>query len=274
MAQAADTTSFHRIVVIGTGAIGCSVASLVRGHGLAEEVVGVDRVPAHLEMARRLGFIHRGAEDLSRGVMGADGVVLAVPIDEMFITLRQAGRDIRPGAMVTCTAGTTLRVWEQILREIPSLENFVPSFPLVFTSSQGPAAASSALLQDRLCLVGSSDRFAPDSVDRVCSFWSAVGMSTRTVDMEAFEWSVAGRHFWPLLMNSMLREFAAGHGWLDGHAVVAQWLKIITRKIDPGKSYQLHATKLCALLDEFGEELMRMRNRLGGVPVTGEEEVE
>ena len=50
---------YRRITIIGTGAVGCSIACLARGRGLVDEIVGVDRVSAHLEMARRLGFIDR-----------------------------------------------------------------------------------------------------------------------------------------------------------------------------------------------------------------------
>ena len=115
---------YRRITIIGTGAVGCSIACLARGNGLVDEVVGVDRDTAHLEMARRLGFIDRAEEDPARGVMGAEAVVFAVPLDEIFMVVQKAGADIRPDALVTCTAGTTQRLWSQLINEVPAMTTY------------------------------------------------------------------------------------------------------------------------------------------------------
>jgi len=257
-------SKFQRITVIGTGVMGCSIASLVRGRGLAAEVVGVDRVPAHLEMALRLGFIQRAEEDPARGVMGADAVVLAVPLDEVFIVLKKAGPDIRPAATVTCTAGTTLRVWQQVVREVEGMRLFVPSFPLVFSATQGPAAAAGSLLDGRECLVGDSETFAEGAVDRVCTFWTALGGKPQRTPVEELEVEVAGRHFLPLLVHGTLRELARERGWKNSEAALDQWLGAIGREVEPGKSFQLLARQLGGLLDELGGKLAQASRKLGG----------
>lgn len=256
---------FQRVAVIGTGVVGCSIASLVRGRGLADEVVGIDHVPAHLEMALRLGFIQRAEDEPARGVMGADAVVLAVPLDEVFIVLKKAGPDIRPAATVTCTAGTTLRVWRQVVREVKSLTHFVPSFPLVFSEAQGPAAAAGGLLDGCACLVGDSEEFAEGAVDRVSSFWNALGGEPYRTAMEEFELAVAGRHFLPLLLHATLRELMKDRGWKPSGAALDRWLGGIGREVEPGKSFQLLAKQLGGLLDELGGKLARASRKLGGV---------
>jgi hypothetical protein len=250
--------------VIGTGALGCSVASLVRGRGLATEVVGVDQQSAHLEMARRLGFIHRGLDDPARGVMGSEAVILAVPLDKLFVILEKAAPQMRPGALLTCTAGTPRRLCKQIITEIPTASSFVPSFPLVFSDSHGPAAASSALLMGKQCMVGSDEEFSSEMIERVQQFWSALGMIPSVEDMEQFEWSVTGRHFWPLIVSSTVSEMARKRNWHEGHTVLNRWLQSVTEPDDLERSYQLNATKLSALLDELGKQISRRSRSLGG----------
>jgi hypothetical protein len=231
---------------------------------MATEVVGVDQQSAHLEMARRLGFIHRGLEDPARGVMGAEAVVLALPLDKLFVTLEKAAPQMRPGAMVTCTAGTPRRLCRQIINEIPSASGFVPSFPLVFSDSQGPAAASSALLMGRQCIVGNAEEFNPEMVGRVQRFWQALGMQPVVEEMEKFEWSVTGRHFWPLLVTSIVSEMARKRDWQEGHTVLNRWLQSVIEPDDLERSYQLNASKLSALLDELGKLISRRSRSLGG----------
>jgi len=264
MAETNSGRLFRRVTVIGTGAVGCSVASLVRGRGLATEVVGVDPQPSHLEVARRLGFIHRGVEDPARGVMGSEGVILAVPLDKMFITLEKAAPQMRPGAMLTCTAGTPLRLCKQILADIPTAANFVSSFPMIFAGSRGPEAASSGLLLDQQCLVGSADEFQKEQVDRVKQFWTALGMKCTVEDMDKFEWSVAGRHYWPLIVTSTVAQMARQHGWEAGDTVLSKWLEAVVEPEGLERSYQLNASKLSGLLDELGKQITRRRHALGG----------
>ncbi|MBW1809916.1 MAG: prephenate dehydrogenase/arogenate dehydrogenase family protein [Deltaproteobacteria bacterium] len=256
--------AFNRITIIGTGVIGCSVACMIKGCGLAEEVVGVDSLPANLEMARRLGFIDRGLEDPARGVMGADAVIVATPLQQVFMTIEKIGPDMRPGAMLTCTAGTTLRIWQQIIKEVKEAEGFVPSFPLVFTKSNGPAVASPMLLQGRRCLVASCEAFDQVQVARVAGFWKDLGMDPQIVDDSKFEWSVAAGHLWPQLITQRVRQLAVKNEWELGESVIKHWLDAVGQSNDLERSYQLYSKKLNQLLTMLVEELTQLKRDLGG----------
>lgn len=257
---------YRRLTIIGTGAVGCSVACLARGRGLADEIVGVDRVSAHLEMARRLGFIDRGEEDPARAVMGADGVVLAVPLDQIFIIFQRAGADIRPDATVTCTAGTTLRLWNQVVGEVPAMSKFVPSFPLVYSATRGPGAASASLLQGRRCVVAQCDEFPGESVKQVASFWGALGTRVEVLEADQFEWQVAGCHFWPHMLITSLSKVAQERSLRTEGTTLQRWLDAVETDVDLQRSYQLYSPKLATLMDELVRDLSRVRRRLGGRP--------
>ena len=257
---------YRRVTVIGTGAIGCSIACLLRGRGLADEIVGVDRDTAHLEMARRLGFIDRAEEDPARGVMGAEAVIFAVPLDEIFMVVQKAGADIRPDALVTCTAGTTQRLWSQLVNEVPAMSSFVPSFPLVYSSTRGPGAASADLLLDRHCVVVKSGKSSDEAVQRVASFWGALGTRVEVFDTDRFEWRVAGSHFWPhMLIASLTRVVDARSLRVDGTSM-QQWLDAVGTEVDLQRSFQLYSAKLCSLMDDLVQDLTRVRRKLGGKP--------
>jgi prephenate dehydrogenase len=269
-----DGKRYRRIAIIGTGAVGCSIACLARGGGMVDEIVGVDRVSAHLEMARRLGFIDRGEENPARGVMGADGVVLAVPLDQIFIVFQKAGADIRPDAMVTCTAGTTLRLWNQVVSEVPALSKFIPSFPLVYSATRGPGAASASLLRGRRCLVAQHEGFSGEAVQRVASFWKALGARVDLLDMDPFEWLVAGCHFWPHLLIASVSRVVQNRSLQVEGSTLQQWLDAVETDADLQRSCQLYSSKLTILMDELIRDLSKVRRKLGGKPgdVSPEEE--
>lgn len=263
---------YRRITIIGTGAVGCSVACLARGRGMVDEIVGVDRVSAHLEMARRLGFIDRGEEDPARGVMGADAVILAVPLDQVFIVFQKAGADIRPDAMVTCSAGTTLRLWNQVVGEVPAMTKFVPSFPLVHSATRGPGAASASLLQDRRCIVAKNDKSPGEAVQRAASFWRELGMQVEVLETDPFEWYVAGCHFWPHMLIASVTQVAEDRSLRVKGTTLQQWLDAAEAEVDLQRSYQLYSSKLASLMDELVQGLTRVRRKLGGKPDDAEPE--
>lgn len=255
---------YRRITIIGTGAVGCSVACLARG--MTDEIVGVDQASAHLEMARRLGFIDRGEEDPARGVMGADGVILAVPLDEVFMVIQKAGADIRPDAMVTCTAGTTLRLWNQLVAEVPAMIKFVPSFPLVHSATRGPGAASASLLQGRRCIVAKNDKSLEEAVQRVASFWKDLGAQVDVLETDPFEWCVAGCHFWPHILIASVAKVAEDRSLRVEGTTLQQWLDAVETEVDLQRSYQLYSSKLASLMDELVQGLTKIRRKLGGKP--------
>ncbi len=255
---------YRRITIIGTGAVGCSVACLARG--MVDEIVGVDQAEAHLEMARRLGFIDRGEVDPVRGVLGADGVIFAVPLDKIFMLAQKVGADIRPDAMVTCTAGTTLRLWSQLVAEVPEMTKFVPSFPLVYSATRGPGAASASLLQGRRCIVAKNDKSSREALQRVASFWRALGTQVDVLETDSFEWYVSGCHFWPHMLIASVAKVAEGRSLRVEGTMLQQWLDVVETEVNPQRSCQLYSSNLAILMDELIQDLSKIRRKLGGKP--------
>jgi prephenate dehydrogenase len=268
MSAAGGKKTFSRIAIIGTGAVGCSVACLAKGRGLAEEVVGIDRLPMHLEMAQRLGFIDRATDDPVRGTMGAQAVVMAVPLHQVFILAEKIGPHLRPDAAWTCTAGTTARVRKQITSAVTQGRLFVPSFPLVYTRGEGPAASSSELLSGGPCLVAEGEDYEEGVLDRVRSFWRDLGVETETLDAQRFELTVAAVHYWPQLLVTTIRKVASESSLMLGGSALGCWLDSIESAAEMEKSYQLHARRLAGLLVQLGREFDRLEKDFGFDPAS------
>lgn len=255
---------FGRVAVIGTGLIGCSVAALLKGRGVAEEVVGIDIEQSHLQMAKRLGFVDRTFDQAARGVMGAGAVILAVPLDEIFKVMDEIGPDVRPGALLTCTAGSTVRLRTQLVRHVRSAENFVPSYPLVHELKRGPGAASPTLLVDRTCLVSGGDPMPGKAVEQVDALWRRLGLRVERLAPEAFEAAVVGHRFWPEAVVLAARQVAERGAWPDGPSALTAWLEQAGSLAGLDRSHQLYSTRLSALLSEFIDTLEDLQRTLGG----------
>lgn len=263
MSAAAVNKPFSRVAVIGTGAVGCSVACLVKGRGLAGEVVGVDSLAAHLEMARRLGFIDRATDDPVHGTIGAQAIVMAVPLHQVFIVAEKIGPQLRPDAAWTCTAGTTERVRHQIVSAVEQGRMFVPSFPLVYSRGSGPAASSAELLKSGPCLVADIEDCEPGARQRVDQFWRELGLETALLDAASFETTAATVHFWPQLLANTIKKMMATTSVRLGKSALSCWLESIAGYDEAEKSFQLHARRLADLLSGLSRECQRLMKDFG-----------
>ena len=82
MAKKKPVPVVNRLVVIGLGLIGSSLAASVRNKGLAKEVIGISRRQSTLEIALNNGIVDRCVDDLSQVAQEleqGDIVVIGVP---------------------------------------------------------------------------------------------------------------------------------------------------------------------------------------------------
>lgn len=185
-----------RLLVVGTGLMGGSVAAAVRSHGQAQEVWGVD--PHHADQAQDLGLIDRGFPTLSdaliacqaQPVVKASGsaVVLAAPVSLLAAMLPVLAVHHRhqPWAWVTEIGSTKQAVIEAMqspqANGIPSSESapcfaevFVPSHPMAGAERHGPQAASADLFEQARVLISPLEGASQAAIGQVEAFWAGLG---------------------------------------------------------------------------------------------------
>lgn len=78
-----------KLVVIGVGLIGGSLALDLKRAGAVTQVVGVGRSWDNLERALQLGVIDHATQSAAEAVVDADIVLLATPVGQMAALLQQ-----------------------------------------------------------------------------------------------------------------------------------------------------------------------------------------
>ena len=138
---------FRHIAIVGVGLIGGSFALAARRAGIAERITGWDKRDI-LDEARRRGVID-GIEDAfeSGRECEADLVYLAAPVGSILSFLRNRGKTLRDGAIVT-DAGSTKREICRVAREAGSGRvSFVGGHPMAGSHNSGVAHADAELFQ-------------------------------------------------------------------------------------------------------------------------------
>ncbi|MEK6211769.1 MAG: prephenate dehydrogenase/arogenate dehydrogenase family protein [Pseudomonadota bacterium] len=171
-------SNFHsdRLVVIGVGLIGGSVAAALRRAGKVRRVIGVGRGRANVARALELGVIDDAVEDIAAAVKGADAILIAVPVQQNQRVLGALADTLAPGTLVT-DAGSTKQDFVAAVRRIAPrhLASVVPGHPIAGAELTGVDAASAFLFDGRNVVLTPLQENEAAAVDRVEAMWKACG---------------------------------------------------------------------------------------------------
>lgn len=168
--------SCDRLVVIGVGLIGGSVAAALRRAGKVRRIVGVGRGSANIERALELRVIDEANDDISAAVRGADIVLLAVPVRQNDRVLAKLAGTVAADTLVTDAGSTKMDYVAAVRRLLPShLAKVVPAHPIAGAELTGVDAANSGLFVDRNVVLTPLSETDPRAADRIESMWKACG---------------------------------------------------------------------------------------------------
>lgn len=190
-----------RLVVVGTGLMGASLAAAVRATGLAKEVIGLDA--AQGEIAKRLGHVDHVIGTLDELSSRDDtlAVVIASPVHtypELFAAISRLS-ERQALFFVTDIGSTKTGVIRAVPKLGPALCRFVSSHPMAGSERQGAVAASALLFQGARVLISplndssgvsgesatpGSVASADDAVAAVENFWIALGAQPSPLPIE------------------------------------------------------------------------------------------
>ncbi|MBI2891570.1 MAG: prephenate dehydrogenase/arogenate dehydrogenase family protein [Nitrospirae bacterium] len=167
---------FRRVVVVGVGLMGGSMALGLRRRRLVEHVVGAGRNASRLRAAKRAGVIDAWTLDPSEAAAEADLVALCTPpeaVIRMGRVLLQGG-NAESGPIVTDVAGVKLPI-VRALGRLPNSGRFVGAHPMAGTESSGWRHARENLFEGAACVVTPGPRSQPAAVRAVERVWRALG---------------------------------------------------------------------------------------------------
>ncbi|MDX9883643.1 MAG: prephenate dehydrogenase [Prolixibacteraceae bacterium] len=178
-----------KLVIIGLGLIGGSMAIDLKKAKFANEIVGVDTNEDHVEQALRLGFIDR-AETLEAACKEADMVLIAIPVDKILTVLPTVLDLVPPYATVT-DMGSTKRLISEAVKNHPKRKNYVPAHPMSGTENSGPMAALSGLFRGKIAILCDQEQSGPQHVALIEKMLQTFGMKIAYMSADEQDHSTA-----------------------------------------------------------------------------------
>lgn len=178
------TVIYERVALIGLGLIASSMHWAMKRGGVASHVTGYARSAETRETARRIGLCDEVCDNLVDAVRDADLVVLATPVGVMGRVTEEIAPHLKPGATVIDVGSVKRTVIDEVGPHIPEGVHFVPCHPMAGTEHSGPEAGFSTLFDNRWCLIVPVEDSDTAEVERMQSYWQALGANTEVMDAE------------------------------------------------------------------------------------------
>ncbi|WP_404992741.1 prephenate dehydrogenase [Cupriavidus pauculus] len=167
---------FSRVVIVGVGLIGGSLALSLKRAGVVDTVIGVGRSAASLEKARALGVIDEIAESLADAARGASLIVLCAPVAQNFALLHALEPHLQPGTIVTDAGSTKSDVIMAAKTALgDKVAQFVPAHPIAGRELNGVEAALNDLYRGKKVVLCPLQENSRADVAAVRAMWEAAG---------------------------------------------------------------------------------------------------
>jgi prephenate dehydrogenase len=190
------------LAVVGLGLMGASIAVALRGR--ADRITGVDPSP----QTRRYAIEHRicdhVTDDLRGGVMDADTVILAAPVQVIANIVRmQIGSYLRLNTLLLDIGSTKHDICEAMGR-LPIGVHAIGGHPMTGKEVSGIEAADGKLYEGRPFVLCATRRTTPATRLRALSFVEALGADPIEMEAERHDKIVAGISHLPYILSASL----------------------------------------------------------------------
>jgi prephenate dehydrogenase len=196
----------QRLAIIGVGLIGGSLALALKQQGLVSEVVGYGRSHDNLQHALDLGILDRSCSSAAEAVVGADMVVLAVPLASMRSVLQEIRPHLAVGAILT-DVGSAKGCWVEDVLAVWNGEwypNAVPAHPIAGAERSGALAAKADLYVDRKVVITPHEQTSSVAQDAVTLMWQVTGADVRLMSVEEHDATFAWTSHLPHILSFAL----------------------------------------------------------------------
>jgi prephenate dehydrogenase len=258
-----------KLVILGLGLIGGSLALAARKAGIVGEIVAWGRREPSLKTGLALGVIDSYSLDLEEALVGASVVVVATPTQTAEQVLTRVLSLVDPSCVVTDVAsvkGNLLAGVKSAFENIPS--NLVLGHPIAGSEKSGVNAAKDSLFVNHRVILTPTVETSMDALALIEKMWQATGADVIAMDVAKHDEVLAATSHLPHVLaytlvgalakkdnSSDIFECAAG-GFRDFTRIAASYPDMWTEIALANKNALLDG------MDNFSSALAELRSAI------------
>jgi 3-phosphoshikimate 1-carboxyvinyltransferase len=214
MAKKKPENVVNRLVVIGLGLIGSSLAASARNNGLVKEVIGISRRQSTLEIALNNGIVDRCADNLDQiagELSEGDIVVIGVPTLSVPKVLQECVSLLSSGVTITDVASvkeSVVNTAQELFGSVPP--QLVPGHPIAGSEKSGVTAANPDLFVDHRVILTPIETTLDSHIERTTKLWQSVGALVSSMSVKEHDQILAATSHLPHFLAYALVDTLAG----------------------------------------------------------------
>lgn len=198
---------FAKVIIIGTGLLGGSLARDLRAHGLAKRIVGVCRSAKTAEQVLEAKVVDQ-VEPLTEAVKGADLIVLATPMQAMLPILQSLRGRVEKRAIITDVGSVKTHLYSELKEHCPEhLQQFVLAHPIAGGENSGIAASKRDLFVAKHLIITDTPEVTEQATDKITEMWSAIGAKVLKMSLQEHDATFAKTSHLPHVIAFSLVNF-------------------------------------------------------------------
>lgn len=178
---------FRRMVVVGVGLIGGSLALDARKRGLVGEIIGVGRGQSNLRFAKRQGVIDRYVTTEADIPEDTDLLMMATPVQTTVSLTKTFLPRLRPGCVISDVGSVKAEIVRGMEKLLPSTIPFVAGHPIAGGEQWGARAAKADLFVGHRCILTPTKRTDATALRKVALLWRKVGAKVEIMDPQTHD---------------------------------------------------------------------------------------
>lgn len=175
---------FKKLVVIGMGLIGSSIARSAHAHKVASVIIGVDSNELSLIYARKHGFVTDTTTDAAKAVVDSDVVIIATPTHLLAEICEAIAPYLAEGALVMDTGSVKQLPLSLMSEHLPAHVLVVPAHPIAGSEQSGVAAGSEQLFDKKRVVITPEIPLEQDALQHITQFWQLLGARVEAMPAE------------------------------------------------------------------------------------------
>jgi prephenate dehydrogenase len=136
-----------QITIVGLGLIGNSIGLALAQGERDFELVGHDKDPGAASAAKKMKAVDRAEWNLINACVGADLLILALPLHAIQATLQAVAADLKQGCIVLDTTSLKMPAVAWANELLPDGNNYIGTNPILASQASGGAAARADLFE-------------------------------------------------------------------------------------------------------------------------------
>ena len=178
---------FRRMVVVGVGLIGGSLALDARRKGLVKEIIGFGRGQRNLKLAQRRRIIDRYVTKATDIPKDTDLLMMAAPVQTTVSLTKAFLPALSPGCVISDVGSVKGELVRQMESLLPSNIPFVPAHPVAGGEQWGAGAAKADLFVHHRCILTPTKRTDTAALKKVARLWRNVGAKVELMDPDTHD---------------------------------------------------------------------------------------